>query len=74
MVHWFLFVVCLDFDFDVLESSSLDIAFPLACHYNISKPKASSVGSSLVFDYLHQSKQHKHIVVGVCNLVDLRVH
>ena len=39
-----------------LESSSLDIKFSLVFHYSTSKPEASSVGSSLVFDY-YKSKQ-----------------
>jgi hypothetical protein len=66
--------MCLDFDLNLLEASSLDIDFSLVFHYNTSKPKASNVSSSLVFDYVHQSKQHKPNVVGVCNLMDLRVH
>jgi hypothetical protein len=53
-----------------LEASSLYFGFSLVFHYNTSKPKASNTGS-LVFDIVHQSKQHKTNVVGMCNLVDL---
>ena len=34
-----------------LEASSLEVKFSLVFHYNISKPEASNVGSSTVFDY-----------------------
>ena len=61
-----------------MEASNFDIDFSLAFHYNTSKPKASNVKSSMVFDYdkqslLIQSKQHKPNVVEVHNLVGLRV-
>ena len=51
-----------------LEASSHDVKFSLAFHCCTSKMEATSAGSSR-----HRSKQHEPNVVGVRNLMDLRV-
>ena len=69
-------ILCLLIDrwfswFCVYLEACLSVNFPLVFHYNTSKPEASNADSSLFI--VHCSKQHKHNVVGVRNLVDLIV-
>ena len=57
-----------------LEASSLDVDFSLVFHYySTSKLKASSVSSSLVFDYHTLRHATQTSVVGVRNVPDLRM-